>query len=319
MAYEIVCIGTSILWGQGLHDEEKIPNQVKKLLEGSAKTPRITPPIHICSLAHSGAIIGYKDDETVDTTIKPRLDGEVPTHYPTLLQELDEYDRVASVPAEKVDAVLIEGGVNDVSIMKIFDPLTTSSQLEKRIRRYCYRHTALLLERIAAKFANARLVVLAYYKMLSKESEDEYIAEFLHSKGASVAGRLVDLPLEFISDLATAKILKNEEQFREQSTQAFRDAIDEVNKSLGGKPRIFLAVPPFTARNTAFAPDPWLFAINPDLTPQDDLAAQRSKACDEAGSSRTVMPLCKGASNGHPNAKGAQAYAEAIVAELLRP
>ena len=64
--------------------------------------------------------------------------------------------------------------------------------------------------------------------------------------------------------------------------------------------------------NAAFAADPWLYGINDDLSPQDPCADIRIAACHAAGSSRTEVLFCEKASAGHPNPKGAKAYAEAI-------
>src|ERR1700690_4247230 len=122
--YEIVTIGTSVLWGQGLVEDQKIHARVKTMLEASHKSLGNSTSIHISHLAHSGATIGFKDDETEDTTIKERVDGEVPTHHSTLLQQLADFNQGGeSVAPEAVDAVLVEGAINDVDVMKIFDPL----------------------------------------------------------------------------------------------------------------------------------------------------------------------------------------------------
>src|SRR5471030_2541492 len=93
--YELVVIGTSVLWGQGLREDQKIHTRIKRMLEASDKKRPDPRPIHVSFLAHSGATIGFKQDKTEDTTIKARVFGEVPTHYPTLLQQLAEYDQGA--------------------------------------------------------------------------------------------------------------------------------------------------------------------------------------------------------------------------------
>lgn len=319
MAYELVAFGTSVMWGQGLRDEHKIHAYVKEILESSGKLPPDAMPIHTCLLAHSGAVVGFNDDDTEDTEYHPRVHGEVPTPHPTVLQQLAEYDQSAeAVAPEQVDAVLLEGSINDVNIITILGPLTSPFQLKRRIKRYCYRHMVLLLRRTAAQFPNARIVVPSYYQMLSPESENTYISQFVRALGANWAGRLIASPLKFLGNLAKRRMLKNSRLFCDQSLKALRAAVEMVNAELGGEARIFLAESPFTSRNTAFAPEPWLFAMNADLSPQDELAEERSSACDQAGVTRTVVPICKAASNGHPNQKGARAYAEVIAAALLR-
>ena len=316
MSFKILVIGTSVLWGQGLHEEQKIHSLVKQALQSSS-----AQPISVHLLAHSGAIIGYKADDSEDTKQLPRVHGEVPTHYPTLLQQLAEVDSLQDQigTADDVDVVLVEGGINDVNIMKILDPLTPMGSLKRMIEMFCHHHMKLFLERAAAKFPNATIVVTAYYPMLNERSEDEYLSELLYAIGAKPGGIIADIPIDAIANLAKRKILANCEVFYRESQLALQAAVDEVNAELdnGGKPRLFLAVPYFSPENTIFAADPFLFSINPDLSPQDDLADERCIACEQAGNSRTVVPICKRASNGHPNAKGAQAYADAIL-DVLR-
>jgi hypothetical protein len=303
-----------VLWGQGLPEEQKIHSLVQQSLQ-----PKVAEPINFHLLAHSGAVLGYKEDGSEDTKQLPRLHGEVPTFYPTLLQQLAEVDtRQDEIgPAEEVDVVVAEGSVNDVSIMNILDPFITSGRLKRLIETYCHQHMKRLLERVAAKFPNAIIIVPAYYPMLNEHSEDEYLSEILYAVGARPGGLIADIPIDFIARLAKKKILSNCDLFHRDSQVALQMAVDEVNAQLGDNPRLFLVVPDFAPHNTMNAPDPYLFAINPDMTPQDVLFKERCELCEEAGNSRTVVPICKRASNGHPNANGARAYADAIVGALI--
>jgi lysophospholipase L1-like esterase len=315
MSFKIVAVGTSVMWGQGLHEEQKIHALVKQMLQ-----EKRNEPIDAYLLAHSGAIIGLHADDTEDTTQLERVHGEVPTPYPTLLQQLAEFDGLEDQigAAEDVDVVLVEGGINDVNIVKILDPLTRIRGLKQMIEMHCHHHVKLLLQRVAAKFPNATIVVLAYYPMLNDRSEDEHMSELLYAVGARPGGLIADIPISFIANMAKRKILANCDVFHRESRRALEAAVNELNTEIsdGHSPRAILAVPNFSANNTIWADDPWLFSINPDMSPQDELAQERCVACEEAGNLRTVVTICKRASNGHPNEKGAKAYAEAVVAVL---
>lgn len=317
MGFNILAIGTSVMWGQGLREEQKIHAQVTQALQ--SKTSEI---INSYLLAHSGAILGFKEDGTEDTTKLPRIHGEVPTFYPTILQQLEEFDDLGQQMGapEDVHVVIVEGGINDVNILRILDPLTTHRSLKRAIEIYCHRNMKLLLERVAAKFPNAILIVPTYYPMLNEHSEDEFLSELLYAVGAVPGGLIADFPIHAIANLAKRRVLANCDQFYRQSREALKSAVDEVNAEIGaGKsPRAFLATPHFPEKNTAFSADPWLFAINPDMTPQDHVVEERCDACEEAGYARTIVPVCRRASNGHPNEKGAKAYAEAIIEVLLK-
>ena len=102
--------------------------------------------------------------------------------------------------------------------------------------------------------------------------------------------------------------------FWRESTDCLQRAVDETNAALTA-PRIVLVDPGFTEDNAMFAGDPWLWGLNSDLSPQDEVVDARHGACDVAipwfdGFAREQ---CYRASAGHPNVKGAQRYADAIL------
>ncbi len=73
--------------------------------------------------------------------------------------------------------------------------------------------------------------------------------------------------------------------------------------------------PGFTEENAAFASEPWLWGLNNDLTPQDEVAGPRRGACDAAipRHEGLAREQCYRASAGHPNVTGARKYADAIL------
>src|ERR1041385_1911785 len=142
----LVVFGTSLMWGQGLEDAHKIHNVLAQMLK--QRFP--DEDIHITFLAHSGASTGYKPDGSIDTKQEARIHGEVPTLYPTILQEIDEFDDLAIAP-EAVDIVLLDAGVNDVHITSILDPLTTPHHIEEAVQTYCRQHMELLVDKLLTK------------------------------------------------------------------------------------------------------------------------------------------------------------------------
>jgi hypothetical protein len=86
-------------------------------------------------LAHSGATIGVGDTETADP-----VDGEVPTSYPTILQQCDLFTGLR----DKVDLVLMDGGMNDVDVTTIlnpFNPANLDELLELHLAARSWRET----------------------------------------------------------------------------------------------------------------------------------------------------------------------------------
>jgi len=80
--------------------------------------------MQVMFFAHSGASTGYKPDGSIDSEREPRIHSEVPTLYPTILQEIEEFDARA-ITLEAVNIILLDAGVNDVHITSILDSMTT--------------------------------------------------------------------------------------------------------------------------------------------------------------------------------------------------
>jgi hypothetical protein len=114
-----------------------------------------------------------------------------------------------------------------------------------------------------------------------------------------------------------SQIVTNCRAFHELSTTAIRSAVDDVNDRLP-QPRVIFADPGFTRRNSVFAADPWLYGVNNDLSPQDPYTAGDRAIVCRLNRNRTDEFQCVRASLGHPNERGAQAYADAILAALQR-
>ena len=101
-----------------------------------------------------------------------------------------------------------------------------------------------------------------YYPILSEDSDTTEIRAFLVAAGVSIAG----LPGGILGAELIPQITNNCRTFHELSTAAIATAVDEANATLS-TPRILFADAGFEYENAAFASDPWLFAINGDLSP----------------------------------------------------
>jgi lysophospholipase L1-like esterase len=296
--FRMVVLGDSVPWGQGLNTPEKFYYLVQAALTGSAD-------LESCIvLAHSGATIGVNI-----TTTGPQIDGEVPTSYPTVMQQCESF----TDSPESVDLVLVNGGINDIDFRMILNPFTDSSDLHDMIRQFCFRDMKTLLRRVINKFTkpDGKIVVTGYYSMLSAESALPLAPAFLAMHGVSIApffdslgGNLMD------------KIIANCEQFYKESSKMFKKAVSKINEVAGGTPRIFFAQPPFTASNAALAPNAWLWGVNPDFSPQDPVQNARHAACNLFEKDIIRRLSCYRASAGHPNITGSIKYAEAILAAI---
>ena len=297
--FRLLVIGDSILWGQGLQQDQKFWSLVLAGVRANQGGIGVYHEVR----AHSGATIGAGD-----ATNLPAIHGEVPTSYPTILRQV-----ATSIEApETVDLILMDGGINDVNILTFLNPTVAADQVKALAERYCYHAMKQLLGEVATKFSRARVVVTGYYPIVTRDSDTAVLEAFLIALGAAVGG----IPGGLTVGRAKPRIVANCRALADESNARLRAAVDETNAGLGGQPRIFLAVPPFGSRNAALAPEAWLWGINADTSPQDNLVAgQRWRACN-ANRTRTQVDFCKRASAGHPNPRGAQEYAKAILAAL---
>lgn len=299
MAADLVTLGDSVHWGQGLRLEHKLHWLVH--LEVLKSHPGLVHHF----MAHSGAIIGIGA-----TVTRQRVDGEVPIAYPTLVEQVDGF----AGSAANVVAVLVNGGINDIDIRNILNPIVSQAALADLIEEHCYDSMRALLEIVVRRFdrAETRVIVTPYYPVLSPLSRPFGIPWLLASEGLALPGG-VDLVTG--TNIVVAKCM----QFWTESNAALARAVTDANAALA-QPRIVLADPGFTANNAVFAGEPWLFGLanDPLLSPQDEVVEARRIACDLAfpPDQWPARLGCYRASAGHPNVAGARRYADAILAEL---
>ncbi|TAN64162.1 hypothetical protein EPN18_00590 [bacterium] len=306
--YRMLVFGDSIAWGQGLEESQKFYDRVL-----NAVTARVgNIGVYRDVMAHSGAILGIGN-----TATEPALNGEVPTSFPTVAQQVASF----TDSPDGVDLILIDGGINDVGVQTILNPLTQVNDLRNMTRQSCLDDMITMLTQMAvsrpgapAIFPNARIIVTGYYQIISDQSNLLLMDALFIALGldiASIPGAIVG---GIIAEATKARIVENCATFAQTANDALRGAVDSVNAALGAAPRIFFALPPFGPQNAVFAPNPWIYGIHANLTPEDSPAVSgpRATACFAAGN-RTNFEVCTRASVGHPNADGALAYANAII------
>jgi len=291
--FRMAVLGDSVPWGQGLLNQHKYHTLIENELLKSYDVDKGV-------LAHSGATIG------VGVTTWRTTDGEVPISYPTIIQQYESY----SDSPESVDLVLVNGGINDIDIRTILNPLTDSSDLSDDIRQHCYADMLILLQLIGTKFtsANAKIVVTGYYPILSSQSEVIRILPLLGVLGIGMPSHIYQGPL-------FDKIISLSLQFWHESDQRLADAVAGANAKLGGSRFVFVPSP-LQEANSVFGPAPWLFGIRFDLSPQDEVIELRHQSCDAFFTNPLDIASreqCYRASAGHPNVIGAQQIASSIL------
>jgi lysophospholipase L1-like esterase len=181
-SFNVLILGDSIAWGQGLKPEHRW----RTLLVEHLATALKCSVREISSEVHSGAIIGIGDQNEIGRSDlyqpgaaeKSFLNlgpygGEIPSSTPTALAQLDALDAGADKDAP-IDLVVVSAGINDVRIARFIDPLAREKFVADLVDLHCHKHLAVLLDRIRTRCIErnpaCRVAVLSYFRIISEQS-----------------------------------------------------------------------------------------------------------------------------------------------------
>ena len=331
----MLVVGDSIMWGQGLKQERKFWWRIKCWLQD--KTGR---EVRERIEAHSGASIETASDMTLYSG-----NGEVPSFTPTVNQQVDEAIRYYA-DRDVVDLVLVNGCINDVDVRHLLNSATELAPLEASIKEACGGRMQRLLRRIAAEFPRAHLIVTGYYNMFSAETDHNRFTRMLVKKLTSrtekheeMSDREMRRRLVAISDL-----------WYQVSTRSLMEAVNVVNAELSTPRRIHFAEINFGPEHAFAAPETLLWNFKFASTnlsglrraivivtlgtaaykTNDPMREMRSDSCKEIYKRmkkkretkqekqirESAYLACRYASLGHPNQMGALVYTESIKGQL---
>jgi lysophospholipase L1-like esterase len=329
----MLVLGDSIMWGQGLNEQHKAWYQVKSWLkENTNRDVRETIE------AHSGALVGVSD---VPWSNDLQPDGEVSSAVPTVNHELDRALRSYANPSQ-VDLVLVDGCINDVDVRNLLNAANSSDDVKRMATEKCGMPMQALLRRVANSFPSAHVIVTGYFPIISERTPNSLLmkamARMFYQPGPKPAKlKQKDLRENLITVSRT---------WYQASNAALGGAADKVGAELvakGSRQRLLFVEIPFPAEYSFNAPETRLWGFNASflrkllailtlgkvtLKTNDDRRRQRVASCNEQyqrlagetasqrGTREMRRMLCWYASLGHPNRKGAAIYADAIVGKL---
>ena len=339
--YEMLVMGDSIVWGQGLEEEQKFTTLVRNDV-----ARRLGREVNVVNKSHSGATIRPKDKTTLVEH------GEVPLNTPTLWQQLDaaiaEYkceertgqkdksDR-RKYKCKGVDLVLLDGCINDVGISKLLNPFAFESSIKKASRKYCFQKMKEFLDEVLATFENATVVVTGYYPIICAGeggTNPKLIRDLIRSYlGLEKRGELkIEESDKKSRSWLVDRMSKRSALWKKVSDEDLSAAVDAANQTAAGTRAVFVKVDfktsecfaasdtklwrlmGFDAKKNPITDDRWLTRRIETICPK---AKIDMNAADMAPFSRLfLIAFCKPAGAGHPNEKGAQKYADAILAQL---
>ncbi|HEV7745880.1 MAG TPA: SGNH/GDSL hydrolase family protein [Pyrinomonadaceae bacterium] len=337
--FQMLVLGDSIMWGQGLKDDEKFTSRVKCWLQ--EKTNR---EVNIHMEAHSGAIISGAAQPVFTTS-----DGEVNLTSPTINEELDHavqfYKQTQTSPA----LILMNGCINDVGVKNLLAAATPLEDLRAQVKQNCGEKMSHLLGRVRNSFPQSQVVVTGYYPIVSLQTDDNAFLRLLVKKlnnQRPEARRMTD------KEMRQRLIVISEEWYR-SSTADLADAVMKANAGLPPtSPKVLFAEIQFGPEHVFAAPETllWTFLFastnvsgfakvvvllsfgTAAYKANDHVRESRIKSCEatfkqpkgvkedkqQKDARKDLFLICRYASLGHPNHMGALIYSEAIKGQLLR-
>ena len=311
--FNILAVGDSIMWGQGLLTENKFVTKVRNALAA-----QLGKEVTLSLRAHSGAITYQKSDNSVpeDRT----YDGEVPADGPTISHQIRSAGST-TVPGQIVpsliDLVLVDGCANNVGIRTVLTPEPKDDGLRELTRSVCGAGMTNILTEIVQLFPNAKVIVTGYYPYFSSESGLDKVWAI-----AGVVGVFLP-PDPLLTGLAAsaayrARITTRSAAFFQESNSSLQSAVDTVNAMRGaGTSSVRFARLNVSESNAYGAPNTWQWLVPAPPFAKDEVYEHRRDECNKWAQDPQLKPgdslLCLQASLGHPNVAGAQAYADAVI------
>lgn len=328
--FEFLVLGDSLVWGQGLKEQDKFYSLTKEWLETEVFSGERR--INLKVAAHSGAKLVLTESESASLRRAEQENNlfhpEVNVVFPSIRSQIDfarEAYQNENIATSKVKLILLTGGITDIKVSEVLNPYASDDKLRKDIERYCQRAMLEILRHCALVFPRALVAVVGYYPIVSAETPTKNLFEAVLE--------LYETPRllkPVINNAAQRnlylgrlhkKLTRRSQIWFEDSNRAFQRAVSKINAELEATRAVFIKSP-LTAANSYAAEQTLLWEID-GKTIKDDQYEQRKSACRAAlpalrASTRQTYRtrLCELASVGHPNPAGAAKIAEAIKNEL---
>jgi hypothetical protein len=337
----MLVLGDSILWGQGLTEQNKISYKVQEWL--CKETGR---PVKVWREAHSGAVI--KEGEPAESELAAdtknevfrELDGEINVGRPTIQEQLAH--SLTRFKGPEVDLVLMDGCINDFNFVNLLDPGKPLDEIENRTKAVCYQRMKPLLDDVARSFPNARIIVTGYYPIITEKSARNVLYRF--AIGRMFAREKQKWLLPDSKKQSFKKLLALSKQWTESSNTWLRRSVDEANENAGQRvkfaPTNYQPDVGFGSIGSGFAAPKktsllWTSRLSSTgrggiskffyvlfvlrlrlLQPNDEVYSHRKKVCGALDLSSDDERTCQLAAYGHPNKMGVHQYVESIKTQL---
>ena len=302
--FRVVFFGDSVVWGQGLLENQKFSALLGQSTQATNDTRTL---VTLDRGAHSGATI-MEDPKSKDPSVfevspcvfdidaLPPRRGEVPLSPPSIFAQIKAWDTQFQPVKESIKLIVLDGGINDLGVTSIIfplldDPIFFDSALVNKTNATCDIALQAVLQQALLTFPNAKIIVTGYYPIITAATDWLLFLE--------ITAPLFGLGLSLVA-LSHARMTYRCRLFLDTAHTAMRRAIRIVDPT---ENRIRFVDPDFKSENALWASNSFLWGF-----PSDPLYDERKLLCSSMGGTFT----CPIASLGHPNALGAKAYTKAI-------
>lgn len=328
--FEFLVVGDSLIWGQGLEEKDKFYTLTAKWLRTQHFDGRRDVVLKV--KAHSGSTIKFHPaeaekyrkagrDEAYE--FHPEVNVGFPSSWKQIEVAAEEYRSAGKAGA---DLIMISGGITDVTTSAVYDPNGNDDELRAKIKQYCGDDMYDTLDMAVRKNPNAQIVVVGYFHALSKYSSgSKALNAWLEALSFPRALKFIannPLVRPFYFNRLKRNAIRRSKVWHEESDRQLSDTVDRINARHGSSRAIFVRTP-LTDEHATEAPNTMLFRMRKGGVVSDPRARERVKACRETlpplkkstGIDYSVR-LCEVAAIGHPDERGARAYADAITSKL---
>jgi hypothetical protein len=328
--FELLVVGDSLIWGQGLQEKDKTFTHVANWLRDGAFGRALRVDVKV--KAHSGSTLKFHPDEAEAFSRAGRDEGiyykpEVNISFPSTWKQIEvaaaEY---RSSGKSGADLIILSGCITDITVAKVLDPNGDNDLLRQLAKKYCHDDMLDVLEHAARLHPETAIAVVGYFPMISPKSNGTRLFNsWLEARGTTRALKwMMNNPLmrklyfQKVGDNAIAR----SRLWLEESSKNIQSAVDDFNRKYDRSRAIFVRSP-ITEENSVEAPNTLLFKMGKKGIPEDPVFPERKADCDAAlpelkRSTGLVYPVrfCEVAGVGHPNPTGARAYADAVISAL---
>ncbi len=320
--FDILVVGDSLVWGQGLLEEQKFYSLTRDWIRDEVVPDR---NVGLLVKAHSGATIKLSEDEAKVLRAAGKDMGrhyhpEINISFPTIEDQVRA--AVQSYPDRNtVRLILVTAGLPEVGVRKILNPGWDIARLKADITRYCYGDMTELLGKTAAAFPKALTAVVGYYPIITRRSPVKRVANDimeLHNWPGWIKP-LVNNPLNrtFLRHY-WREMVERSSIWYEWSTTELKRAVETSNAAASHQHSIFVPLG-FTEDNGYGAPNSYLYTVGKKGKPVDPMRDERAVVCKPTfdylrknTNLKFRTRVCELASIGHPNPEGSRVIADAI-------